>query len=93
MSQLFARVELRGTSGADVYDKLHAYMASKCWYQTITGTQTVALPHATYQGTYESEAPDVLAIAMALKSDIEATIWPKALVLVMQTVNWGVTAG
>ena len=68
-------------------------MASKCWYQTITGAQTVDSPHATYQGTYESEAPDVRAIAMALKSDIEATIWSKTLVLVMQTVNRGVTAG
>jgi hypothetical protein len=92
MSQLFARIELRGTPNEDVYNKLHAYMEAKNWFRTITGTKTVALPHATYQAT-SGEAPELLKIANALKAEIESQIWTKALVLVVQTVNWAITAG
>jgi hypothetical protein len=37
MAQLFARIELRGTPGEPVHERLHAYMASLNWYQTIDG--------------------------------------------------------
>jgi hypothetical protein len=92
MSQLFARIELRGTPGEDVYNKLHAYMEAKNWFRTITGTKTVALPHATYQATF-GDVPDLMKIADTLKIGIESTIWTKALVLVVQTANWAITAG
>ena len=48
MSQLFARVELRGTSSKDVYKRLNAYMESKYWY-TFIGDAT-DLPDSTYPG-------------------------------------------
>jgi len=93
MSQLFARVELRGTPGETIYEKLHAHMESLYWYQTIGSPQTVSLPHATYQATFPSDTPDVMAIANELKSVIESKIWVGALVLVIQSVNWAKTAG
>ncbi len=92
MSQLFARIELRGTPGEDVYNKLHAYMEAKNWFRTITGSKTVALPHATYQATF-GDAPELLKIAKALKAEIESTIWTRALVLVVKTVDWAISAG
>ena len=92
MSQLFARIELRGTPGEDVYNKLHAYMEGKNWLRTITGTGTASLPHATYQAKY-GDAPELMKIANALKAGIESAIWTKALVLVVQTVGWAITTG
>lgn len=90
MSQLFARVELRGTPGEDVYKRLHDFMHGNNWFQQIAGVQ---LPHATYQGTNPSEAPNLLGIANALKEEIEKTIWTKALVLVVRSADWGKSAG
>jgi hypothetical protein len=94
MSQLFDRIELRGTPGEDRYNQLHAYMSSQNRHQTITGaTRTVALPHATYQGIFVTEQPDLASIANALKAHIEANIWTRALILIIRSVDWAQTAG
>ena len=90
MSQLFARVELRGTPGEEVYERLHAFMHGNNWFQVIAGVQ---LPHATYQATNSLDAPNLLGIANALKAEIEKTIWTKALVLVIRSADWGKSAG
>ena len=89
-SQLFARVELRGTPGEDIYNRLHAYMAGKNWYQSINQAE---LPHATYQATFSLDAPNLMEIGNTLKADIERTIWTKALILVIRAGDWGKTAG
>ena len=53
MAQLFARIELRGTPGEPVYERLHAHMESLNWYRMIDGVTeagdqiTMTLPHAT----------------------------------------------
>jgi hypothetical protein len=88
MAQLFARVELRGTPGEDVYQRLHAYMESLFWYRSITGTTTVSLPHAVYQATINTESPDLAAVAAKLKSGIQTSVWSIALVLIVQSSNW-----
>jgi hypothetical protein len=93
MAQLFARVELRGEPSEDVYQRLHAYMESMHWYRTITGTREVSLPHATYQATTNTDSPDLVQIADQLKSGIESKIWTKALLLIVQSINWVRTAG
>jgi hypothetical protein len=94
LSQLFARVELRGSPGEDVYERLHEYMESLYWYRTIAGsTGRVTLPHATYQATVSAATPDLMAMGNTLKSGIESTIWTKALVLVLQATNWARTNG
>jgi len=36
MSQLFARVELRGTPGEGIYERLHTHMASLNWSRQIS---------------------------------------------------------
>jgi hypothetical protein len=94
MSQVFVRVELRGTPGEDVYARLHADMKSKNWDQTITGAaRTSNLPHAMYQGTFKNDVPDLAAIAKGLREHIEATIWRKAIVLVIRSAGWAQSAG
>jgi hypothetical protein len=94
MSLLFARIELRGTPGDEIYSRLHAFMESRNWLRTITGTTaTVQLPHGTYQAVFSIDAPDTMAIAQSLKRDIEANIWSRALVLVIRSAHWAQTAG
>lgn len=90
MAQMFARVELRGTPGDDVYQRLHQYMLNKNWYREINGG--FALPHAVYQAQSTEEYPNVMGIAQALKSDIERTIWTRALILVIRSEDWAKTA-
>jgi hypothetical protein len=94
MAQLFARVELRGSPGEDTYTTLHAYMRSQNWHQTITGsTATSNLPHAVYQGNSANDQPDLLSIATGIKAYIEANIWTRALVLVIRSADWAISAG
>ena len=93
MALLFARVELRGTPGEEVYQQLHAHMESQHWHKTITGKREVSLPHATYQGTTNTDALDIAELATNLKSGIESQVWTKALVLIVQATNWAQTAG
>jgi hypothetical protein len=89
MSQLFVRIELRGTPSEETYTKLHAYMRSKNWSQEITGeSATVMLPHATYQATFGEDQPNTLRIAKALRTYIESNIWTKAIVLVIRSADW-----
>lgn len=89
MSQLFARIELRGTPGEDVYEELHEYMKSRNWSQQITGSKnTVDLPHATYQGKFTADEPNCSAVAKDLKEYIRANIWAKAIVLVIRSATW-----
>ena len=92
MVQLFARVELRGNPNADIYQRLHEYMRSRYWFNTITGSATSTLPHGTYQAQY-TVAVDLAGVAMDLKNGIESTVWTKALILVIQSANWAETAG
>jgi hypothetical protein len=92
MYQLFARVELRGSPSAEIYQRLHDYMRGLNWFTTITGSSTSTLPHATYQAVC-SAAPDVLARAKQLKLGIEANVWTSALVLVVEATNWAESAG
>jgi hypothetical protein len=78
MSQLFARIELRGTPGEDSYNQLHTYMRSQNWLQTVTGaTATTNLPHATYQAIFTQDAPNLAAIASALKALSKPTSGPE----------------
>jgi hypothetical protein len=95
MPQLFARIELRGRPGDEVYNSLHAYMRSQNWSQQITGSagNTVDLPHATYQGTSNSDQPDIVGIANTLKAAIEPSIWRHVLVLVINAEGWAQSAG
>jgi hypothetical protein len=93
MSLLFARVELRGAPGDDVYQKLHEHMATINWYKEITGDVTVPLPHATYRATFTADTPNIMQIASGIKSTIEPKIWNKALVLVIRSADWAQTAG
>jgi hypothetical protein len=92
MAQLFVRVELRGTPGNDVYEKLNTHMASLFWYPWIIGSIQVDLPQATYQATI-SRTPKIATLGENLKKSIEANIWPQALVLVVVSSNWAQTAG
>lgn len=100
MTQLFARIELRGSPSQEIYQKLHQYMANLNWLTTISGTagvaaqsMTVALPHATYQAIYNSPPTNLLDVANKLKSGIEANVWTKALILVIESLNWAETTG
>jgi hypothetical protein len=94
MIQLFARVELRGTPSAEIYQRLHNHMLTLNWYTHISGSGvTVALPHATYQAKMETPPADLRIYANELKSGIEANVWTKALVLVAITASWWVTEG
>jgi hypothetical protein len=94
MSQLFVRVELRGTPGEDVYARLHADMKAKNWRQTITYVGRASnLPHAMYQGTYTSDEPDLAAITKALREHIEARIWKKVIDLAIRSAGWAQSAG
>jgi hypothetical protein len=88
MAQVFVRIELRGTPGKDIYSQLHTYMISKNWRQTITGSRTNNLPHATYQGTFTNDEPDLQSIARRLREHIQSTIWKKAIVLVIRSAAW-----
>jgi hypothetical protein len=90
MSQLFARVDLRGTPREDVYNRLNEYMVSKSWYTVIDG---VSLPHATYQAAYRADVPNLIAIAANLRASIENTIWTGAHVLVIRVADWAQSAG
>jgi hypothetical protein len=87
MAQLFARVELRGTPGEAVYEKLHAHLEKLYWYRWIKGGAQVGLPHAMYQATVDG-TPDVVGIAANLKASIQANVWANALILVVQSSNW-----
>ncbi len=89
MSQLFARVELLGSPSEEVYEKLHAEMERLNWYRKINGK---ALPHATYQATFTSDAPDLMELAKTLKAMIEQKIWTKSLVLVIRSADWAKSA-
>ena len=88
MSQVFVRIELRGTPSQDIYRQLHNYMISKNWRQTITGSRMNNLPHAIYQGTFANDEPDLRSIARKLREHIESTIWRNAIVLVIRSAAW-----
>ena len=88
MSQLFARVELRGKPTEEVYQQLHDYMESLNWFRTITGTLITGLPHATYQATFSDPPPDLAKMASDFRSTIESKIWTKAIVLIIQANHW-----
>jgi hypothetical protein len=89
MAQLIVRVELLGTPDADVYKRLHQHMATLNYLPSIPSTAgSTALPHAMYQGSTTTAAPDVSSIAGALRTGIEAKIWTKAIVLVMVVATW-----
>jgi hypothetical protein len=88
MAQLFVRIELRGTPGQDIYSQLHNYMMSKNWRQKVPGSRTNNLPHATYQGTFANDEPDLQSIARKLRVHIESTIWRNAIVLVIRSAAW-----
>jgi hypothetical protein len=88
MSQLFARIELRGNPSLEVYQRLHDYMESLNWLRTISGTKTTGLPHATYQATFTAPSPDLLKMATDFRTEIEAKIWTKTVVLIIQSSNW-----
>src|SRR5580698_6409821 len=95
MAQLFARIELRGSPGESVYERLHAHMESLNWYRAVDGVTeagdqiTMTLPHATYHAHTVSDDPLPLAVAHELRSGIESRIWRQAIVLVITTANWG----
>jgi hypothetical protein len=69
MAVLFARVELRGTPTETVYEKLHAHMKGKNWFQHLPSFPDKPMPHAMYQASF-AITPDTLAIASGLKKDI-----------------------
>jgi hypothetical protein len=97
MTVLFARIELRGDPGQDVYEKLHDFMESFNWYRDISGvvddsrTRLASLPHATYRADFTAENPNVFEIATTIRSQIEGRIWNRAAVLVIQAASWGMT--
>jgi hypothetical protein len=90
MSQLFARIELKGTPTDDVYQRLHKFMLDQRWYQLINST---AMPHAMYQATLTNNTPDLPAIARGLKQQIEKAIWTRSLVLLIRSADWAQSAG
>ena len=93
MSQLFARIELRGSPDQGNYQRLHQYMESQHWYNWIDSANgRIALPHAVYQVTFNSDALDLMAIGQTLKTYIETNIWPQPLVLVIQSARWAQSA-
>jgi hypothetical protein len=53
---------------------------------------TVALPHATYQGT-GYEPLDIPLLARTIKQTIEQQVWTRALVLVVEANRWSQTEG
>ncbi len=86
MAHLFIRVELRGSPSGTDYDNLHAYMEANHWYRKITGTAGEStLPHAMYHGNSNNE---LVKLASALRSGIEAGVWTKAVVLIISAENW-----
>jgi hypothetical protein len=88
--KVFIRVELRGTPTAETYEALHNYMTNLNWWPSITGmTGKRALPHAMYQGEYDGELPSLVT---ALRRDIQAKIWTKAVVLAIHSRDWAMVA-
>jgi hypothetical protein len=92
MAQLFARIELRGDPGFEIYRQLHGYMKSNHWYQFIEGRDSglvrrVDLPHAVYQAV-NSGTPNFLSMAQEIRTYIQANIWADVIVLVIEANNW-----
>ena len=86
MAHLFIRVELRGTPSKQDYDNLHAYMERNNWFRTISGTAGQStLPHAMYHGNSDES---VSAIATALRSGIQGSVWTVAVVLIISAETW-----
>ena len=86
LAHIFIRVELRGDPSKQDYDNLHAYMERNNWHRKIIGSAGLStLPHAMYQGNSENDA---LAIAAALKNGVEASVWTRAIVLVISSQTW-----
>ena len=86
MAHLFIRVELRGSPSWQDYENLHAYMEKNNWYRNIRGKAgESSLPHAMYHGNSENS---ISAIASALRTGIEESVWTKAIVLVISAQTW-----
>jgi hypothetical protein len=87
MAQIVIRVELRGNPTYQDYEKLHTFMEQKKWYRAINGTAGRGmLPHSMYQGASDAEPRK---IASALRSEIQAEVWTIVIVLVINTLSWG----
>jgi len=85
------RVELRGNPSAERYENLHTLMARRGFGRTVTGVDrqgnqsTVALPHATYYGSSESDCSSVRdSISAAIKAEIQQDI----VMFVVQAETW-----
>jgi hypothetical protein len=91
MPIVFARVELRGKPSDEIYEKLHTYMKSEQWSQHLPGYPAKPMPHAMYQANYKT-SPTLLTEAQLLRTYIEANIWTKAMVLLIEEANWAQTA-
>jgi hypothetical protein len=91
MPYVFARVELRGEPTKDTYDKLHAFMKGKNWVQHLPGKPTKPMPHAMYQGSYAAK-PNLSAVVDELKKSIEANVWTRAFVLLIEETTWAQSA-
>jgi hypothetical protein len=92
MPTVFARVELRGDPTWENYNQLHALMKGKHWYQHLPGYPDKPMPHAMYQANFANE-PDLLAVADALRKDIELNVWTKAIVLLIKEAHWAQSTG
>jgi hypothetical protein len=91
MANVIIRVELLGRPSAEIYERLHGYMAHSNWSRTIDidNGQTINLPHAMYCGSTENAFADV---AQALKDEIVRGIWSQgATVLIIAWNAWGMS--
>ena len=89
MLSVIIRVELVGTPNGEVYDNLHAYMASKGLNKTITSDdrRQMDLPHGMYSGVTNLLLD---TLAAELKNHIASSIWTKPIVMVIGWQNWAI---
>jgi hypothetical protein len=90
MPHVFARIELRGKPSDETYEKLHTYMKNEKWSQYLPGNPSKPMPHAMYQANYKT-SPKLLDEANLLRTYIETNIWTKAIVLLIEEINWAQT--
>jgi hypothetical protein len=92
MPYVFARVELRGEPSQADYNKLHAHLKAKNWFQYLPNHTNHPMPHAMYQASYTNK-PRLGEIAKILKESIETNVWSKAIVLLIEEADWAQSGG
>lgn len=65
-------------------------MKSEQWFQYLPDFPTKPMAHAMYQANYKL-SPKLLTEARLVRTYLEANIWTKAIVLLIEEVTWAQT--